>query len=218
VPREKLAVIPNGIDPAGFSPLHRESARRRLGLDGRLVLGFVGSFQPWHGVDLLLDAVALLDPSIPVHLLLVGDGAGREPALGRAARMGIAGRVSAPGALPHSEVAAALAACDIGVLPGSNDYGQPMKLAEYAAAGLPAVAPDLPPVREVLLDGKTGLLFTPGDAHGLSDALTRLAKDPRLRARLGDAAWVAAQERTWALSAHRMMEAALTICQPGGAS
>jgi glycosyltransferase involved in cell wall biosynthesis len=218
VPREKLAVVPNGVDLAGFSPRHREATRSRLGLDGRLVLGFVGSFQPWHRVDLLLESITLLDPSIPFHLLLVGDGDGRAPALDRAADLGIAGRITAPGALPHSEATAALAACDIGVLPGTNHYGQPMKLTEYGAAGLPAVAPDLPPVREILRDGETGLLFTPGDALGLSDALTRLAKDTRLRARFGHAARVAAEERTWALSAHRMMEAALTICQPGGAS
>lgn len=217
VPREKLAVVPNGIDPTGFSPRHREATRRSLGLDGRLVLGFVGSFQPWHRVELLLDSITLLDPSIPVHLLLVGDGAGRAPALDKAANLGIAGRITAPGTLPHSEVAPALAACDIGVLPGTNDYGQPMKLTEYGAAGLPAVAPDLPPVREILQDGETGLLFTPGDAHGLSDALTRLAQDPRLRSRFGDAAREAAQELTWTRSAHRMIEAALATCWPGGA-
>jgi glycosyltransferase involved in cell wall biosynthesis len=217
VPREKLAVVPNGVDLAGFSPRHREATRRRLGLDGRLVLGFVGSFQPWHRVDLLLDSIILLDPCIPFHLLLVGDGAGRAPALDKAADLGIAERITAPGALPHSEATAALAACDIGVLPGTNHYGQPMKLTEYGAAGLPAVAPDLPPVREIFRDGETGLLFSPGNAHSLSDALARLAGDPGLRNRLGDAAKEAAQELTWTRSAHRMTQAFFHICRPEGA-
>lgn len=217
VPSKKLVVVPNGVDLAGFSADHREASRRKLGLDGRLVLGFVGSFQPWHALDLLLDALSLLDASIPVHLLLVGDGKGWEPILARATSMGIADKITAPGALPHSEVPSTLAACDIGVLPGSNDYGQPMKLVEYGAAGLPAVAPDLPPVREILQHGRSGLLFPPGDARSLSEALARLARDPGLRRRLGEAARVAAQDRAWTRSAHRLMEGALATCWPGGA-
>jgi hypothetical protein len=78
-----------------------------------------------------------------------------------------------------------LAACDIGVLPESNEYGQPMKLLEYAAAGLAIVAPDLPPVRAIIDDGVTGLLFPPGDVTGLTRALDRLLRDRAMRTRLG---------------------------------
>jgi glycosyltransferase involved in cell wall biosynthesis len=77
---------------------------------------------------------------------------------------------------------------DIGVVPHSNEYGHPMKLVEYAAAGVPAVAPDLPPIREAIEPGKTGLLFAPGDAADLARVLSRLAGDPALRRRLGDEA------------------------------
>jgi glycosyltransferase involved in cell wall biosynthesis len=206
LPRARMAVIPNGVDPVRFTRIERESVRRRLGLQGRLVVGFVGSFQPWHGVDLLLEAVAMLDPAIPLQVLLVGEGAGRTPALARAARLGLADRVTALGSLPQVRIPGVLSACDIGVLPGSNDYGQPMKLVEYAAAGLPAVAPDLPPVREMIQDRRTGLLFPPGNALEMAERITWLARDPALQSRLGRAARETALERTWFRSALLMSE------------
>jgi glycosyltransferase involved in cell wall biosynthesis len=190
----KLHVIPNGAHHAAFAPEGAAAVRRELRLEGAVVVGFVGSFQPWHRLDLLLEAVAAAPAGSRLSLLLVGDGPERGPALAAAARLGLAGRVRAPGAVPAAGVPRLLSACDIGVLPGSNGYGHPMKLVEYAVAGLPAVAPDLPPVREV---PSGGLTFPPGDARGLSAALVRLAADPALRRRLGEAARVRASGWSW---------------------
>jgi glycosyltransferase involved in cell wall biosynthesis len=89
------------------------------------------------------------------------------------------------GAVSSSEVPGLLSAFDVGVLPGSHDYGHPMKLVEYAAAGLASVAPDLASAREVLQHGVTGLLFPPGDVNALAATLARLATDEVLRQRLG---------------------------------
>jgi glycosyltransferase involved in cell wall biosynthesis len=152
------------------------------------VVGFVGSFQPWHRVELLVRALAPLVPERPLHLLLIGDGPGLPVALAEAERLGLSHRVLALGAVAPAGVPALIAACDIGVLPSTNDYGQPMKLLDYAAAGLPAVAPDLAPVREVIRDGATGLLFPPGDVEALTRALARLADDEALRRRMGSRA------------------------------
>lgn len=193
----KIQVVPNGVDVRAFTGGNGTSLRRELGLERSVVVGFVGSFQPWHGLDLLLEAVAGVPDELRVSLLLVGDGPERESVLARAARSGLADRVRAPGAVPAGEVPRMLAACDIGVLPGSNSYGQPMKLVEYAAAGIPSVAPDLPPVREVLRADVTGLAFPPGDAAGLASALVRLAADPALRRRVGDAARNSALRWSW---------------------
>jgi glycosyltransferase involved in cell wall biosynthesis len=76
-------------------------------------------------------------------------------------------------------------ACDLGVLPGSNDYGQPMKLLDYAAAGIAFVAPDLPPVREAIGAAPPGVLFPAGDVAALAGALERLIADPPRRVELG---------------------------------
>jgi glycosyltransferase involved in cell wall biosynthesis len=209
VPREKLVVVPNGIVPGMFDPASREDVRARLGVVGdRCVIGFVGSYQPWHRMDLLIEAARELALAHPLHLLLVGDGPGLRPALAAAEQAGLSDRITSTGAIPSSDVAALLGAMDIGVLPGTSDYMHPMKLLDYAAAGLPSVAPDLAPVREVLGHERHGLLFVPGDPASLKSALARLASDAVLRRRLGRcaraqiAAGASWEDRGRALSAY----------------
>ena len=132
-----------------------------------------------------ISAFALAAHRNELDLLLLGDGPGRASALAEVERLGLSDRVSAPGAVFASLLPEVLAICEVGVLPDTNAYGHPMKLLEDAAAGLPAVAPDLPTVREVVEDGVTGILFAPGDAHALAAAIERLAGDTEVRTRMG---------------------------------
>lgn len=185
---EKLRVVPNGVDPGAFESADRQATRARLGLGGKVVFGFVGSFQPWHQVELLVEAFADVAVELPSHLLLVGDGPGLEPALAAGRRLSVSGDITSTGAVPPPEVPALISSFDVGVMPASNDYGNPMKLMEYAAAGVASVAPDLAPIREVIRDGLTGLLFPPGDIGALRAALRRLATDASLRESLGERA------------------------------
>jgi glycosyltransferase involved in cell wall biosynthesis len=183
VPREKISVVANGVNLTSYRANHREATRAELGLGNEPVLIFVGSFQPWHHVELLVESLSRLTPT--PRLLLAGDGPGLAPALAHASALGICDRIVTCGRLQQYRIPPMLAACDIGVLPESNEYGQPMKLLEYAAAGLAIVAPDLPPVRAIIDDGVTGLLFPPGDVTGLTRALDRLLRDGGMRTRLG---------------------------------
>jgi glycosyltransferase involved in cell wall biosynthesis len=100
------------------------------------------------------------------------------------------------GALPHPQLAAALAACDIGVAPFDpikhaplrlGFYWSPLKIFEYMAVGLPVVAPALPRLRRLVDDGREGVLYDPKDPRGLERALVALA-DPAVRRRMGQAA------------------------------
>jgi glycosyltransferase involved in cell wall biosynthesis len=184
----RVHVVPNGVATVAFAAAARDVRRREPEPAGCVVIGFVGSFQPWHGVELLVEAVAAMPEAMDTRVLLVGDGPGLEPTLRAAEARGIRERVETTGAVPAGRVPELVAAMDIGVVPHSNEYGHPMKLVEYAAAGVPAVAPDLPPIREAIEPGKTGLLFAPGDAADLARVLSRLAGDPTLRRRLGDEA------------------------------
>lgn len=207
VPPHKLHVVPNGVDVDAYAAVDRAAARRRLGLEGRCVIGFAGSFQPWHRVELLVEAVAALSDAAPVHILLIGDGPERSRVLAEASRRGLEPRLSAVGAVPPLAVPELVAACDVGALPASNDYGHPMKLLEYAAAGLPSVAPDLSPVREVVRHGETGLLFPEHDVRALSQALARLVGDEALRRRLGARARAAAEhDASWRRRARALMD------------
>ena len=184
-PPEKIRLVPNGVDERAYlGAARRDEVRRELGLDGFIVVGFAGSFQPWHDVALLMEAVRSMNEGL-VRILLVGDGPGLRPALARAEKLGVLPPVRAIGEVPAPRIPSLVSAFDIGVLPGTNDYGHPMKLVEYAAAGVPSVAPDVAPVREVIEHGVSGLLFPSGDASRLASALAELARDEELRRRLG---------------------------------
>lgn len=208
LPAEKLRVVPNGVDLDAHdrARAHRDAVRRDLGLGARVAVAFVGSFQPWHQAELLPQALALTGRD-DLALVLAGDGPGRAACIERA-QAAPSLQVVDLGSVPPAQVPQILGACDAGALPGTNDYGQPMKLLEYAAARLPCVAPDLPPVREMLSEGRTGLLFPPGNAAALAACLAQLAGDPALRQRLGQAAFdELAAPASWAARARLLVAA-----------
>jgi glycosyltransferase involved in cell wall biosynthesis len=221
-------VLPNGADTATLSPGrwagHGRQLRRQAGMGERVVIGFAGSLKPWHGVELLVDAVATAraaNPGQPLGLLVVGDGPQRpqvEEALGR-----LPDDVKAvlTGAVPFAEMPAYLAAMDICAapyLPNEDFYFSPLKVAEAMAAGRAVVAADFPPVRQ-LLDG-TGELFPPGDLAALARLLADLSADPHRRAMLGRQARLSAVERLdWGAVARRTMQfaGAAMSAAPSGA-
>lgn len=207
VDARRIAVVPNAVDTALYRPeLPSAELRVRLGLSDRLVIGFIGTFGPWHGVELLVDAFARLLAADPVRrdrwaLLLVGDGAHMETVRFEVARHGLGGSVVTTGLVPQDDGPAHLACFDIAVAPtvpnpdGSAFFGSPTKLFEYLAMGRPIVASAIGQVTEIITDGETGLLVPAGDADALAEALARLAADPLLRARLGSAARAEAVRR-----------------------
>ncbi|MFW6080221.1 MAG: glycosyltransferase, partial [Gemmatimonadota bacterium] len=168
IPAAKLRVVRNSVDTKAYARGSRATTRTRLKLEDRFVVGYVGSFKPWHQVDLLVEAIARLAPRLPVHLLLVGDGPTRRRVRRFARKCGLRKRLTVTGAVEPAAVPALLAACDAGVLPATNDYGHPMALLEYAAAGLPIIAPDQPNVRDVVDPDATGLLVPPGNVGALT--------------------------------------------------
>lgn len=188
VPAGKIRLVRNGVNLAAFEREDREAMRARLGLADHCVCGFVGSFLDWHRVDLLIEALDRIPRELAAHVLLVGAGPQLEPVLALADRLGVSDRVTSVGAVAPEEVPRYMAAFDVGVLPDTLDYGNPMKLTEYAAAAIPAVAPDRPSVREVVRNGQTGLLFPPREIDPLVVGLARLASDPGLRHALGQRA------------------------------
>jgi glycosyltransferase involved in cell wall biosynthesis len=186
IPGEKITIAPNGADLELFHPAVQPAndvAPRGSGP----VVGFVGSFRKWHGTDLLAGMIREVGAARPhVRFLLVGDGPEADAL--RAATDGLRERVVFTGRVPHERVPALVAALDIGVMPHSNFYGSPLKVIEWMAAGRAIVAPDLPPLRDVIVNGTEGLLFPPRDGVALTRSVLRLVDDPPLRSRLGAAA------------------------------
>jgi glycosyltransferase involved in cell wall biosynthesis len=194
IPAEKICVIPNGtIVPELPDPVAVQETRQRLNLDNQSVIMFVGSFYPWHGLPMLVDAFKLVAQKAPeARLVLVGDGETRELVQAEVRRLGLADRVHFTGSVAHEQVPILLGVADVAVAPyprmDVEFWGSPMKVFEYMGAGKAIVASCAGQIGVVINHGKTGLLVEPGDVTGMAGAILNLLEQPRLRAELGSAA------------------------------
>jgi glycosyltransferase involved in cell wall biosynthesis len=215
VPSSRITVVANGIDLARFADVADvHTAKARIGLSGKIVLGFVGFMREWHRLDAVLGLLAENGVPRELHLLLVGDGPARATLEHQVRQLGIQSRVTFTGVVNHEAVADFIAAFDIALQPAAVEYASPLKLFEYMALGKAVVAPDQPNIRETLTHEKDALLFEPGNADAMASAIRRLAHDVALRGRLGDAARSTILERhmTWTENARRVSEIAARIC------
>lgn len=204
---EKFTVVPNG---ANLDVFHPEVAKDSESIEifGRaLVVGFVGSFEKWHGTDLLVEMIRRVASARPaVRFLLVGDGP-----FGPAVRedLGALGdRVLFTGRVPHDRVPRLVSSMDVGIMPESNFYGSPLKVVEWMAAGKAVVAPRYGPLEDIIDSGVDGLLFPPRDLDSLTESVLSLVDSEDRRRRLGEAA--AHRVRTgltWKHNATRVVEA-----------
>lgn len=204
--RERITVVPNGIDPqrfAGYGSL--DAAKQWLGLQGFLVLGFTGFVRDWNALDRVIQYLARAGNE-HCFLLLVGDGPARAALESLAVSLGVADRVRIVGVVARDRIRDYVAAFDIALQPAANPYASPLKLFEYLALGRAIIAPAQPNLLEVLKDGENAALFDPSAADGLESALDRLVRDPRLRAALGQRASTLIERRnyTWMGNARRV--------------
>ena len=214
---ERVHVLPNAIDPHRFrTPKPGQSHRPRLGLDGSMVIGHVGLFYFWDRLDVLIEvakSIRELHPEIKV--LLVGDGPEMENLKRTSFRLGMERAVIFSGPVSRDDVPAYIDAMDICVLPNSNAFGSPIALFEFMAMGKPCVVPDLGPMRDVIDDNSTGILFPRGDFGALREALVRVIEDPGLRTQLGARAReTVLQHHTWAANAQVVVQLAAGESSP----
>ncbi len=205
---EHVTVLPNAVDPELFHPsVPAESVRSRYGLDGKSVVGFVGSLKPWHDVDTLVAATQLLvDRDEQVHLLVVGDGPRRATG---------GEHVTYTGAVEHEEVPSFLSAMDIVVVPyptHGETYFSPLKLFEAMAMAKPVVGARVGQVGELIIDNSTGVFYEPGNPHDLAGKLEQTLRREDRGAALGVAAreWVVANH-TWDQNARRIVALAKAV-------
>lgn len=208
VPDSRIQVIPNGINRAHFAeaPTPQE-AKTRLGLQGRLVLGFTGFVRDWHGVDRIVDWMATPQAPAHTHLLVVGDGPVRADLEQQARALGLGDRVSFTGVIHRDQVPAHVAAFDIALQPAVTTYASPLKLMEYLVLAKAVVAPSTPNLCEVLTHDLNAWLFDEEESGALENALTILCSDEVLRRRLADGA-AASIDRlglTWQRNAQRVV-------------
>jgi glycosyltransferase involved in cell wall biosynthesis len=204
---DRAVVAPNGADTDAFRPDVPSDPEAVARLRPGVVVGFVGSFQKWHGTDLLRALLATAGADASVRFLLVGDGP-ELAALRRSCGGLLESRAMLTGAVPHERVPSLVATMDVAVIPDAGFYMSPLKLFEYMAAGKAVVAPAYGPIEEVVEHGVDGLLFGRGDAAALSSAVGALAADAGARRRLGAAAAAKIRSRfRWRDNAEKVVAA-----------
>jgi len=177
----KITQIPNAVDIEAFNPSHAPDAALQveLGLQGKTVLGFLGSFYAYEGLDLLLDAMPQLLAANPdFRVLLVGGGPQEQALKGQAERLGLSGQVIFVGRVPHSQVDRYYSLVDILVYPRHSmrltDLVTPLKPLEAMAQHKLVVASDVGGHKELIRDRETGYLFRAGDAASMVTTVLEL--------------------------------------------
>ena len=215
VESERIVVNPNGVAIERFADANGAVIRGRWGLaETDFVIGFIGTFGPWHGAPVLARAFSLVARELPhAKLLLVGDGPQLDDTRRELVSAGVESRTLfigkvGPGDVPHYLDACDLLASPHVPLPGGVEFfGSPTKLFEYMAAGKAIIASELGQIADVLEHGRTAWLVPPGDADALASGISELAMSPQLREELATRVREEAEKYTWLENAHRIIDA-----------
>jgi len=198
IPRDRVTIIRNGLDPQAFvslslSPQRRRQLRADLGVpDGRRIIGTVGRLEPQKGYDLLLAVFARLLAEAPdLHLVIVGDGSLRDVLAAQARELGVTDHVTFAGVRP--DVTSILRVFSVFVS-SSRSEGMPMAVLEAAALEVPIVATAVGDVPYLIEDGVTGKLVPPGAVDALTAAIATVLNDAQLARQLGEGARCRFQE------------------------
>lgn len=213
VPADKIHVVPNSVDPNQFTAIPRdEELARELGLEGKRVVGYVGSFVQYEGLDDLINAAAVaIDNGVDLRLLIVGDGQELAKLRELVIDLELEDHVILPGRVPFEDVQRYYSLIDVAVFPRKplpvTEMVSPMKPFEAMAMEKAVIVSSVGALEEIVIDGETGVVFEKGNIDSMVDALTRTINDPELCARLGKNAreWVVAN-RTWDGAAQRTVE------------
>jgi len=187
VASSKVTVIPNAVNVESFSLASPPdpALQAKLGLTGCTVVGFVGSFYAYEGLDLLMDALPTLLKARPdVKVLLVGGGSQETKLRQQAQQLGVADKVVFSGRVPHQEVHKYYDLINVLAYPRHpmrlTELVTPLKPLEAMAQGQLFVASDVGGHKELIEHNKTGVLFKAGSATALAQALLDLLNNPAL--------------------------------------
>lgn len=203
VPASKLFKAPNGVDTLAFSPREPDAELiARYGLQGKTVIGFIGSLYMFEGLEFLVDAVLqLLNQRSDVKLLLAGEGEVEASLRSRIPSVKHEQIIFA-GKVPHPQVKAYYSVMDVLVYPRVRsrltELTTPLKPLEAMAQQRVVVGSNIGGLRELIRDGETGCLVEPENVAALTHCLTGLVNDPNKRQRLAQGAReFVVRERDW---------------------
>lgn len=213
-PSDKTLVVPNAVNVEEFD----DGCPTRAG-SPTPVLGWAGTFGRWHGAAVAVDALTRLPGD--VRLVMIGDGEERLACESLAESLGVDRRIEWTGVLPRSTALRRLSECDVLLsphtpLPRQPFFGSPTKIFEYMALARPIVASRLGQLGDVLEDGVTARLVTPGDVEELANAVMEILQSPdRGRALGGAARREVARSHTWDQRGRAILERLGYETEPG---
>ncbi len=204
VAEDKITIVPNAVDAEHFRANGSdETLKNRWGLGNKRVIGFIGSFYRYEGLDLLVDAVARLSQRWPdLKLLLAGGGEIEGELNSQVEKLGLRDKVVVTGRIPHDEVPRIYGLTDILAYPRRSmrltELVTPLKPLEAMAMGKAVVGSDVGGHRELIQNEINGVLFQADNSIALAEELNRLLMNDALRIKLGTNAssWVR-NERSW---------------------
>ena len=211
----KVTAIRNGVNVTRFRPRQDHKAKKDI------VIGFVGTLKPWHGVSTLIEAFAQAKPLVEnLKLCIIGDGPEKERLIAQTSRLApeTNSAITWEGAVDSVEVPQKLQGFDIAVAPYpalDHFYFSPLKILEYMACGLPIVASRIGQIKELIIHEKSGLLVTPGSSEALKNAIVDLSRNKAKRDSLGsNARSLAVEKHSW----HQVVERILSTISMDGAA
>lgn len=209
---EKITVIPNAVNPQQFTPISRRhpDLAEKYGLTGKPVLGFIGSFYAYEGLDLLIRALPLIKQHLSdVRLLLIGGGPQEDALRLLVQQLGLSDCVIMPGRVPHQEVMQYYSLIDLLVYPRKamrlTELVTPLKPLEAMAQGMLLLASDVGGHLELIEHGQTGWLFQRNNVEDLAEQAIRILRnlgDNAEQMRLNGQLFVK-EQRNWTASVSR---------------
>lgn len=213
IPPEKLHVITNGADIDRFNPnVNTQTVDEKYKLKDQVVVGFIGSFHYWHGVENLISLIkGTMDSAPNIRFLMVGEGGPMKPKLEQFVRENnFQDRVFLTGHISHEEIPQYVNAMDIVLAPYPKlefFYYSPVKIYEYLACGKSVVASGIGQIGEIIRDGFNGFLCEPDNLNEMQEKINRLVKDSSLRTKIGENAWqTIVKNHTWKRKGEQLSE------------
>ncbi len=207
--RTPIVVLPNAVNPNLFVLKENYNLKLKYRKSESIVLiGFLGRLVSWYKLhEAVVSTRRLIDQGYPVHLLIIGEGKCRSELEKLITELEIKDHIHLTGYIDHNLIPYYIKQIDIAILPNTNEWGSPMKLFEYMVMGKPIVAPAYGPVKEVIAEGETGLLFKKNDFDEMKNKIKILLDDPDLRKSIGEnGKEYVEKNHTWLVNAQKILQ------------